>query len=273
MFTDSHCHLAMPELAHDLPAVRAAMAAAQVTRALCISTSMEEFPQVLDLAHRFDGIWASVGVHPDHEGVLEPTEDELVAAAADPRVVAIGETGLDYYQMDQRKGGRTTADLDWQRTRFRTHIRAARRAGKPLVIHTRAATEDTLRILREEGVGQGAGAWDKAPGVFHCFTETETIARAALDMGFYLSFSGIVTFKNAQTLQDVARDAPSERILIETDAPYLAPVPMRGKINSPAYVPHVAAKLAELRGTTPEAIGNITSANFDALFLTRNRLV
>ena len=272
MFTDSHCHLTMPELAHDLPAVRAAMTAAQVTRALCISTSMEEFPQVRDLAQRFDGIWASVGVHPDHEDGHEPTEDELVAAAAAPRVIAIGETGLDYYQMEQRKGGRAVADLDWQRARFRTHIRAARRAGKPLVIHTRAAAGDTLGILREEGVGQGGGAWDKAPGVFHCFAESAAVAQAALDMGFYLSFSGIVTFKNARELQDVARAAPLDRILIETDAPWLAPVPMRGKINSPAYVPYVAVKLAELRGATPEEIGNITSANFDALFLARNSL-
>jgi TatD DNase family protein len=262
----------MPELARDLPAVRAAMAAAQVTRALCISTSMEEFPQVCDLAQRFDGIWASAGVHPDQEGVHEPTEDELVAAAAHPRVIAVGETGLDYYQMEQRKGGRTVADMDWQRARFRTHIRAARRAGKPLVIHTREAAQDTLRILREEGVGQGGGPWDQAPGVFHCFTESQAVARAALDMGFYLSFSGIVTFKGARELQDVARAAPLERILIETDAPYLAPVPMRGKINSPAYVPYVAAKLAELRGITPEAVGNITSANFEALFLTGNQL-
>jgi TatD DNase family protein len=271
MFTDSHCHLAMPELAGDLAAVRAAMAAADVTRVLCISTSMEEFAQVRGLAQQFDGIWASVGVHPEHENGYEPTEDELVRCTADPRVIAIGETGLDYYQMEQR--GRAVTDLDWQRARFRTHIGAARRADKPLVIHTRAAAEDTLRILREEGVGQGPGAWDKAPGVFHCFTETQALAQAVLDMGFYLSFSGIVTFKNAREVQEVARAAPLDRILIETDAPYLAPVPMRGKINTPAYVPYVAAKLAELRGTTPENIGNITSANFDALFLARERSI
>jgi len=270
MFTDSHCHLTMPELAGNLPAVCAAMTAAQVTRVLCICTAMEEFSQVCDVAGRFDGIWTSVGVHPDQEGVHEPTQDELTAAAAHPRVIAIGETGLDYYQMDQRKGGRTVADMDWQRARFRSHIRAARRAGKPLVIHTRAATEDTLRILREEGVGHGGSAWDKAPGVFHCFTENQTVAHAALEMGFYLSFSGILTFKGARELQDVARAVPLERILIETDAPYLAPVPMRGKINSPAYVPYVAAKLAELRGMAPQAIGEITSANFDALFFARN---
>jgi TatD DNase family protein len=270
MYTDSHCHLTMPELAGDLPAVRAAMAAAHVTRALCISTTMEEFPQVRDLAQRFDNLWASVGVHPECEDVHEPSENELVAAAADPRVIAIGETGLDYYQMDERKGGRAVADLTWQHTRFRNHIRAARRANKPLVIHTRAAAEDTLRILHEEGVGQGGGTWDQSPGVFHCFTENAAVAEAALAMGFYISFSGIVTFKNARDVQDVARDVPSERILIETDAPYLAPVPMRGKTNSPAYVPYVAAKLAELRGTTPEVIGATTSANFDALFLNRS---
>jgi TatD DNase family protein len=274
MYTDSHCHLSMPELAGDLPAVLAAMVAARVTRALCISTTMEEFPEVLDLARRVDGAWASVGVHPECEDVREPSEDELIAAAADPRVIAIGETGLDYYQLDERKGGRGVTDLEWQRARFRTHIRAARRAGKPLVIHTRAAAQDTLRILREEGVGQGMGqgdnAWNRAPGVFHCFTENAAVAEAALAMGFYISFSGIVTFKNARDLQDVARTVPAERLLIETDAPYLAPVPMRGKTNTPAYVPYVAAKLAELRGTTPEAIGEVTSANFDALFLNRS---
>jgi len=260
----------MPELAGDLPAVLAAMAAARVTRALCISTTMEEFAQVRDLAHRVDGIWASVGVHPECEDVHEPSEDELIAAAADPRVLAIGETGLDYYQLDQRKEGCAVSDLEGQRVRFRTHIRAARRAKKPLVIHTRAAAQDTLRILHEEGVGQGAGAWDRAPGVFHCFTENTVVADAALAMGFYISFSGIVTFKNARDLQEVARIVPDERLLIETDAPYLAPVPMRGKTNTPAYVPYVAAKLAELRGTTPEAIGAVTSANFDALFLNRS---
>ena len=242
MFTDSHCHLTFPELVSDFPAVRAAMAAAQVTRALCISTTMEEFPQVQALAARHDGLWASVGVHPDSEDVHEPTEAELVAATLLPKVVAIGETGLDYYQMDERKGGRTIADLGWQRDRFRTHIRAARRTGLPLVIHTRSSSDDTLAILREEGEEGGAGS---AGGVFHCFTETREVARAALDLGFYVSLSGIVTFKSARELHEVATLVPEDRLLIETDSPYLAPVPFRGKTNTPAYVPHVAAKVAE----------------------------
>jgi len=263
MFTDSHCHLTFPELAGDIPAVRAAMAAAGVTRALCICTTMEEFPAVQALARQHDNFWATVGVHPDSEQVHEPDVDELVAATRQPRVVAVGETGLDYYQMDERKGGRRIADMGWQRERFRTHIRAARRAGVPLVIHTRAASDDTLAILREEGEDGGAGC---AGGVFHCFTETREVARAALDMGFYVSLSGIVTFRNARELHEVATLIPDDRLLIETDAPYLAPVPYRGKLNTPAYVPHVAARLAELRGTSAERIGELTSANFTRLF-------
>lgn len=263
MFTDSHCHLTFPELAGDIPAVRAAMAAARVTRALCICTTMEEFPAVQALASGHDNFWATVGVHPDSEQVHEPDVEELVAATTRPRVVAVGETGLDYYQMDERKGGRRIADMGWQRERFRTHIRAARRAGVPLVIHTRAASDDTLAILREEGEDGGAGC---AGGVFHCFTETREVARAALDMGFYVSLSGIVTFRNARELHEVATLIPDDRLLIETDAPYLAPVPYRGKLNTPAYVPHVAARLAELRGTSAERIGELTSANFTRLF-------
>ena len=263
MFTDSHCHLTFPELVSDFPAVRAAMAAAQVTRALCISTTMEEFPQVQALAARHDGLWASVGVHPDSEDVHEPTEAELVAATLLPKVVAIGETGLDYYQMDERKGGRTIADLGWQRDRFRTHIRAARRTGLPLVIHTRSSSDDTLAILREEGEEGGAGS---AGGVFHCFTETREVARAALDLGFYVSLSGIVTFKSARELHEVATLVPEDRLLIETDSPYLAPVPFRGKTNTPAYVPYVAAKIAELRGVDVSHIARITSDNFTRLF-------
>ena len=262
MFTDSHCHLNFPELSGNLPAIRAAMAEAGVTRALCISTTMEEFPQVHDLATAYDNFWATVGVHPDSEDVREPSEDELVRAAALDRVVAIGETGLDYYQMEERKGGRSIADLEWQRERFRTHIRAARRVGLPLVIHTRAASDDTLAILREEGEG-GDGS---VGGVFHCFTETREVAKAALDMGFYVSLSGIVTFKSARELHEVARMVPDDRLLIETDSPYLAPVPFRGKLNTPAYVPHVAAKVAELRGTSIEHVAAQTSANFTRLF-------
>ena len=263
MFTDSHCHLTFPELAGDMPGVRAAMAAARVTRALCISTTMEEFPSVQALATEYDNFWASAGVHPDSEAVHEPSVAELVAATQMPKVVAIGETGLDYYQMEERKGGRGIADMEWQRERFRTHIRAARQVGVPLVIHTRAASDDTLAILREEGEQGGAGS---AGGVFHCFTETREVARAALDLGFYVSLSGIVTFKNARELHEVATLIPDDRLLIETDSPYLAPVPYRGKINTPAYVPHVAARLAELRGTSAEHIGELTSANFTRLF-------
>lgn len=263
MFTDSHCHLNFPELAADLPAVRAAMAAAQVTRALCISTTMETFPEVRALAEAHDNFWASAGVHPDSEGVHEPSEDELVAAAEHPRVVAVGETGLDYYQMQERKGGRSIADLEWQRTRFRTHIRAARRSRLPLIIHTRESAADTLALLRDEGEDGSSSA---AGGVFHCFTETREVARAALDCGFYISFSGIVTFRNAHELHEVARWVPEDRMLIETDAPYLAPVPHRGKRNSPAYVPHVAARLAELRGVPLARVAERTSENFDRLF-------
>jgi TatD DNase family protein len=257
MFVDSHCHLSFPELAARIDEIRAAMAAASVDRALCICTTLEEFDQVHALALRYDNFWCSAGVHPDNEGVREPSVDELIALAGRPRVVAIGETGLDYYRL----GERSIEDMAWQRDRFRAHIRAARATGKPLVIHTRSASEDTLAILREEGA-------ETAGGVFHCFTETMQVARAALDLGFYISFSGIVTFKSAVELQEVARYVPLDRCLIETDSPYLAPVPFRGKTNTPALVPHVAAKLAELRGTSVEVIAAHTSANFDALFKT-----
>ncbi|MDF1485693.1 TatD family hydrolase [Ramlibacter sp. H39-3-26] len=263
MFTDSHCHLTYPELARHLPEVRAAMAQAGVTRALCICTTLEEFADVHALALEYDNFWATVGVHPDNEGVQEPTLAGLLERAALPRVVGIGETGLDYYQMDERKGGRSVADMEWQRERFRIHIRAARKCGKPLVIHTRNASDDTLAILREEGEDGSAGA---AGGVFHCFTETAQVARAALDRGFYISFSGILTFKSAQYLREVAAFVPLERMLIETDSPYLAPVPYRGKTNSPSYVPFVARQIAELRQMRAEEVGEATSRNFDALF-------
>jgi TatD DNase family protein len=263
MFVDSHCHLSFPELAARLPEIRRAMQEAQVERALCICTTLEEFEAVHALAMQYPNFWASVGVHPDNEGVTEPTLQDLIERSARPRVLAIGETGLDYYQMDERKGGRTVADLEWQRNRFRTHIRAARRVGKPLVIHTRAASGDTLAILKEEGENGSAGA---AGGVFHCFTETAQVARAALDLGFYISFSGILTFKNAQDLRDVAAFVPEDRLLIETDSPYLAPVPYRGKINNPAYVPYVAAEVARVRNVEVHEIARVTSANFDRLF-------
>jgi TatD DNase family protein len=239
------------------------MAAAGVDRALCICTTLEEFEEVHGLAMAHDNFWATVGVHPDNEGVTEPTIQALLERAARPRVVAIGETGLDYYQMEERKGGRDVADLEWQRQRFRTHIRAARRCAKPLVIHTRAASADTVAILKEEGEDGSPGC---AGGVFHCFTETAEVARAALDLGFYISFSGILTFKSAADLREVAGFVPLDRLLIETDSPYLAPVPYRGKTNNPSYVPFVARQLAELRGLPIEQVAQQTSANFERLF-------
>ncbi len=263
MFVDSHCHLTFPELALRLAEIREAMAQARVDRALCICTTLEEFEAVHALAMDYDNFWATVGVHPDNEGVTEPSIEDLVERSERPRVVAIGETGLDYYQMDERKGGRSVADLAWQRNRFRTHIRAAQQAGKPLVIHTRAASADTVGILQEEGED---GSSDAAGGVFHCFTETADVARAALDLGFYISFSGILTFKSAQDLRDVATFVPLDRLLIETDSPYLAPVPYRGKTNNPSYVPYVARQLAQLRQMDVEDIARHTSANFERLF-------
>ena len=253
MFTDSHCHLNFPELMAQLPAIREQMAQASVTRALCIATTLEEFPAVHGIAMAHPEMWASAGVHPDNEGVQEPTLDDLLRLGQLPKVLAIGETGLDYYRLN----GRSVADMVWQRERFRVHIRAARQLDKPLVIHTRSASEDTLAILREEG---------PAKGVFHCFTETESVARQALDMGYYISFSGILTFKTAQDLRDVAAFVPMDRLLIETDSPYLAPVPYRGKTNTPAYVPYVAAQLAQLKACSVETIAQVTRDNFDVLF-------
>jgi TatD DNase family protein len=264
MFTDSHCHLSMPELSARLPAIREAMAQARVDRALCICTTLEEFADVQALAARYDNFWATVGVHPDTEGLQEPSLEDLLQRAAQDKVIAIGETGLDYYGMEDRKGGRTIADLEWQRERFRTHIRAAQACDKPLVIHTRSASDDTIAILKEQGETGGQGA---AGGVFHCFTESMEVARAALDLGFYISFSGILTFKKAQDIRDVAAFVPLDRTLIETDSPYLAPVPYRGKTNNPSYVPYVAQQLAEIRGIPVEDIAAATSHNFNRLFL------
>lgn len=247
MYVDSHCHLAFPELAGDIDAVLARMRAAGVWQALSVCTRLEEFERIQALAQREDGIFASVGVHPDTTDAEEPTIERLVGLARRPKVIAIGETGLDYYRLPE--------PLDWQRDRFRVHIRAARDCGKPLIIHTRAAAADTLRIMRDEDAG-------KAGGVMHCFTETLDVARAAIEMGFYISFSGIVTFKNARELQAVAQALPLERILVETDAPYLAPVPHRGRTNEPCWVPFVGAKLAELRGISPSEVQAATSENF-----------
>nr|WP_315225459.1 TatD family hydrolase [uncultured Albidiferax sp.] len=259
MFTDSHCHLSYPNLVANLPAIRTAMAEAQVTRALCICTTLEEFADVHALATGYDNFWATVGVHPDNDDVLEPTLEDLLQRSALPRVVGIGETGLDYYRL----GERSVADMEWQRNRFRTHIRAARQVDKPLVIHTRSASDDTIAILREEGEDGSAGS---AGGVFHCFTETQAVARAALDLGFYISFSGILTFKTAQDIRDVAAFVPMDRLLIETDSPYLAPMPFRGKTNTPAYVPYVAKQVAQIKNISVEEVAYTTSANFDRLF-------
>ena len=259
MFTDSHCHLNFPDFKDQMPEVLAAMRGAQVTRALCICTTLEEFDDVHALATAHPHLWATVGVHPDNEGVREPLLADLLQRAALPRVVGIGETGLDYYRLN----GRSVADMAWQRERYRIHIQAARRTGLPLVIHTRSASDDTLAILREEG---GTGEADAARGVLHCFTETAEVARAALDLGFYISFSGIITFKTAADLREVVRFVPMDRLLIETDSPYLAPVPYRGKTNSPAYVPWVAKQVAELKGLGVEAVAEATTANFLSLF-------
>lgn len=255
MYVDSHCHLSFPDLAARIPEIRADMAAAQVDRALCICTTLEEFEAVHALATGFDNFWCSAGVHPDNEGVTEPTLEALLALAKLPRVVAIGETGLDYYRLN----GRSLAEMEWQRERFRVHIRAGKASGLPLVVHTRSASADTLAILKEEGA-------EAAGGVFHCFTETDAVARAALDLGFYISFSGILTFKTAADLREIARFVPLDRCLIETDSPYLAPVPYRGKTNSPAYVPFVARQIAELKGLPVEDIAAATTANFGRLF-------
>jgi TatD DNase family protein len=252
MLVDSHCHLDFPELAENLPALLGSMAEQGVGAALCAGVTLERFPAVMAIAHAHANIYAAVGVHPDTEGeAAEADVDTLVRLAADPKVVAIGETGLDYYRL--------TGDLEWQRRRFRVHIEAARRTGKPLIIHTRAARADTLRILEEEGAGS-------VGGVFHCFTEDRETACKAVDMGFHVSFSGIVTFKNAQEIKATAAELPLDRILVETDAPYLAPVPYRGKVNQPAYVRHVAEEIARLRGVSFEAVDEATTDNFCRLF-------
>ena len=251
MFVDSHCHIDFPELRERLPALLSAMAANQVTHALCVSVNLQDLPNVLSIAESNANIFASAGVHPDYENVEEPTEDQLVKLATHPRIVAIGETGLDYYRL--------TGDLEWQRQRFRTHIRAARRAHKPLIIHTRAAADDTIDIMREEHAIE-------VGGVMHCFTETREVAEAAMAQGFYVSFSGIVTFKNAKELKEVAKAVPLERMLIETDSPYLAPMPHRGKTNEPAFVRHVAEEIARLKNVSLEEVAKATTNNFFRLF-------
>ncbi len=251
MYVDSHCHLSFPELAGDIDAILARMAAADVGLALNVCTRLEEFERVYGLAQRFSNIFASVGVHPDTVDGEEPTVERLCELAQQTKVVAIGETGLDYFRLSE--------PLEWQRERFRVHIRAARACSKPLIIHTRAAAQDTIRIMREEGAGQ-------AGGVMHCFTESLETAQAAMEMGFFISFSGIVTFKNARELQAVAQAVPLDRMLIETDAPYLAPAPHRGRTNEPAWVPLVAAKVAQLQSMSVDQVRRSTTENFIRLF-------
>lgn len=251
MFIDSHCHLDFPDLAAREDEILATMAANGVAQALCICVKIEDFPRVLDLAERHPNLWATVGVHPDNADCHDPDEAELIRLAAHPRVVGIGETGLDYYWNKD--------EPEWQRARFRTHIRAARACGKPLIVHTRNAAVDTLRLMQEEKAKE-------AGGVMHCFTESWEVAEVALDLGFYISFSGIVTFRNAKDLKEVAKRVPLDRLLIETDAPYLAPVPHRGKTNQPGWVVHVAEEIARLRDEPLERIEQTTTDNFFRLF-------
>jgi len=251
MFVDSHCHLDFPDLANNLDELLGRMRDNNVSHALCVSVNLENFPKVRALAETHSNLFASVGVHPDYENLAEPQAAQLASLADNSRVVAIGETGLDYFRLQ--------GDLEWQRERFRQHIRAARQCGKPLIIHTRAAAADTLRIMAEEGA-------DTVGGVMHCFTESWEVAQQAMDMNFYISFSGIVTFKNAVALKDVARKIKLGRMLIETDSPYLAPVPHRGQTNQPAFVRHVAEAIADLRGVSVNEIASATTDNFFTLF-------
>ena len=251
MFVDSHCHLDFPDLAENLDELLKNMQVNDVIHALCISVNLTDFPRVRALAERYDHLYATVGVHPDYENLDEPQADQLAELADHPKVVAVGETGLDYFRL---KG-----DLEWQRERFRQHIRAALKCNKPLIIHTRSAAADTLRIMSEENA-------DKVGGVMHCFTENLDVAQQAIAMNFYISFSGIVTFKNAKALKEIAREIPIDRMLIETDSPYLAPVPHRGKLNQPAFVRHVAEEIARLRLTSVDEIAMATTNNFFNLF-------
>lgn len=251
MFVDSHCHVDFPTLATQMPDILQRMRTNRVSHALCVSVNLPDWPGLINLVEQHEELWASVGVHPDYEDTVEPTVEDLVERSTHDKVIAIGETGLDYFRLE--------GDLSWQRERFRRHIRAARQCGLPLIIHTRSSAEDTLRIMREENA-------QEVGGVMHCFTESWEVAQAAMEMNFYISFSGIVTFKNAVSLQDVARRIQADRILIETDSPYLAPVPHRGKLNDPSKVIHVAEKIAELRGVTLNEIETLSTNNFFNLF-------
>lgn len=251
MFVDSHCHVDFPALAVQMPDILQRMQTNQVSHALCVSVNLPDWPGLINLVEQHSALWASVGVHPDYEDTVEPTVEDLVSRSAHPKVVAIGETGLDYFRLQ--------GDLEWQRTRFRRHIQAARQSRLPLIIHTRSSAEDTLNIMREEGAQEFGG-------VMHCFTESWDVAQAAMDLNFYISFSGIVTFKNAVALHEVAKNIQLDRILIETDSPYLAPVPHRGKLNDPSKVIHVAEKVAELRGVSLKEIESASTENFFNLF-------
>ena len=252
MYVDSHCHLDFPGLSENLDTILANMERNQVSHALVVSVNLPDWPRLIEMVAPHPNLFASVGVHPDYEDTAEPTVDDLVQRAqSNDKVVAIGETGLDYFRLNE--------PLDWQRERFRTHIRAARASGLPLIIHTRAAREDTLAIMREEGAAQ-------CGGVMHCFTESLEMARAAIDVNFYISLSGIVTFKKAQELQELAKVLPLDRLLIETDSPYLAPVPHRGKTNDPSKVIHVAEKIAELKGIPVAQVAQQSTENFFRLF-------
>ena len=258
MLVDSHCHLDMIDyqaLESDLDSIIQAAYQNGVEHMLCVGTSLADLDLILPITQKYPNISASVGLHPNEIVENEPTIDELVKLAAHPKVIAIGETGLDYY--------RSEGDLKWQQDRFCHHIAAAKISSKPLIIHTRQARKDTISIMKSEKANEIAG-------VLHCFTEDWEMAKEALDLGFYISFSGIVTFKNALELQAVAKKVPLDRLLIETDSPYLAPVPHRGKTNQPAYVKHVAEFLANLRGLSFEDVANQTTENFYQLFFNKD---
>ncbi|MDA1331766.1 MAG: TatD family hydrolase [Proteobacteria bacterium] len=249
---DSHCHINFPELSEDIEGLIRRMEENNVCKALCVSVELEKFPDILGLATRYPTIFASVGVHPDHQDCEEPTVEQLVTLSNHPKVVAIGETGLDYF--------RTKGDTEWQRERFRVHINAAKITQKPLIIHTREAGSDTLDVLREQGQGQ-------VRGVMHCFTETMPFALASIELGFFISFSGILTFKNAEEIRTVAKEIPIEYIMVETDSPYLAPMPYRGKTNEPSYVRFVLEELARVKGLPLDVVAQKTTENFNRLFL------
>ncbi len=255
MFIDSHCHLDFPDFENRLPEIFETMEKQLVTKALCISVDIPDFPKVLALAKQYSHLYATVGVHPDYENTPEPTLEWLLEEAKEPKVIGIGETGLDYYRMADK----TYTELEWQRERFRTHIEASKITKKPLIVHTREASADTIAILRESGQGQ-------VNGVMHCFTENIEVAKQALDLGFYISFSGIVTFKNALQIKETCKYVPFDRMLIETDSPYLAPVPYRGKTNEPGFVSYVASYIASLKDSNVEEVGRVTTNNFYELF-------